>query len=65
MANGDIVIIDDDRARLSDHLTPEEQAFLVAFMTLAKLKSIGFSTALAIVWGVESVDVGDGAKSAD
>ena len=65
MADGDMTVIDDDKARLSDHLTPEEQAFLVAFMTLAKLKSIGFSTALAIVWGVESVDVGDGAKSSD
>ena len=65
MADGDMTVIDDDKARLSDHLAPEEQAFLVAFMTLAKLKSIGFSTALAIVWGVESVDVGDGAKSAD
>lgn len=65
MASGEVVVIDDKGAHLSDHLTPEELDFLSAYMRLMKMERIGFDTALAIVWSIEAAKVDGGSKQAD
>lgn len=62
MAGSELMRSGNGGARLADHFTPEELDFISAYMRLMGIERIGFRTALAIVWGVESAN---GAKRTD